>query len=165
MRLAFYLIIASILFQSCSSDSSSDSNTTLLETRTFTFTAAIDPSTLTQQQSIIISHVSSTLNTSTFIYTDPITISTSTELDALNSTVVNDEQQYIVQTFADLGSYTYFLIPAPYCPEYLEYAGSSYNNGHLSITVNHFIDRGVLCPANAISLLDGYYDVYRANKI
>jgi hypothetical protein len=69
-------------------------------------------------------------------------------------------------TLSNVDTFTYFLIQEPGCPEFFEYAGSNYDNGVLSITLNHFILDGGLCPAGPIEYLGGglQFDVFRAQK-
>jgi hypothetical protein len=125
MKLIFFAIVSALLIQSCGKI---ESDTKLLETKTFTFAATIDPSTLVQQQpGITISHSTSTLS-STY------TIANSGDVSAFDSVLDSGEQK----TFNDLDVFTYFLIATPACPEYFEYGSKKYNNGILSITANHF---------------------------
>jgi hypothetical protein len=152
MRIALFLIAASILFQSC--DSATADNRRFIESRSFSFTAAIDPSTLTQQQQIVNIYSSATATRdSTY------TISTSSELNAFNATLGAGEQPV---TLDNLDTYTYFLVQEPACPESYVYTGNSYNNGVLVITADFFFLEDVAC-ANEVT--SWQYDIFRANKL
>jgi len=142
-----------MIFQSCGT---AENNPRFITAQTFLFTAAIDPSTLIQEQSVITIYSSST-NTRNSTYT----IGNAEDLDAFNATLGAGE----TVSLPNLNVVTYFLIQEPACPEYFTYAGNSYSNGVLVITANLFILDGAVCPADIILPGGLRYDIFSANKV
>lgn len=140
----YFIIFFSLLtFFSCS-DSHSDSNDAsdeLLGPRDFIFNTAIDPSTLTQEDSFTI--YSPVIE----IVADPesYAIENNGDLEVFNGTHMSDQDEYI--SLFDLDTHTYFFIRGPVCPDYFDYSHNNYSNNQLTITLDHFHEPDTECPA------------------
>ena len=121
-----------------------------ISTETFSFGAIIDSAPLVQEQQFSLYHSLGYARDRTYA------ISTQQELDAFNQTIAPEERV----SLANLEVYTYFFVRAPDCPEYLEYAGDSYDGGILTMTLSRFTVDGAVCPA---VMVESYY-VFKAHK-
>ena len=147
-----FIIVAAMLIQSCDASNSPVSATnpdaSFLSTQAFTFTASVDPTTLTKDQGISYFGRHSPSMQNRYIISNP------DELNSFNQTFG------LNVLLSDLDSYTYFFFLGPFCPEYFEYAGNSYDNGIMTIVMNHFRVSNVACMAS----LNEFYYVYKAHK-
>jgi hypothetical protein len=89
---------------------------------------------------------------------DAYAIESNEVLVVFNQTHTSDPDEYISLT--DLDTYTYFFIRDPGCPDYFEYSKHSYNNNVLTITLDHFHEPDVVCPA----VINELYLVFKARK-
>ncbi len=150
---AIYLIIIAFLTAGCGSGGGADNDETdrLIGSRNFVFNAAIDPATLTQEDSFRIMNTLIAKRDETYAIEDEI------DLDAFNQTLNANDQV----SLNDLDVYTYFFIRDPDCPEYFDYSDHSYNNSVLTITLDHFHNPpDTACPA----WISDLYLVFKAHK-
>jgi hypothetical protein len=145
----FFIFFLLLTVYSCSdSDGASDQ---FLGSKDFTFNAAIDPTTLTQEDNFRIHDPNIAPRDETYA------IESQADLDAFNQTVDANDQV----SLDDLDVYTYFFIRDPDCPEYYDYSDHSYSNNILIITIGHFREPpDIACPAWITEL----YLVFRAEK-
>ena len=155
IKTIYFMIIVVFLITSCNSG---DGNNVVYDefvgSRDFVFDTAIDPTTLTQEDSfrlysLIIEYAP-----------DPgaYAIESNEDLDVFNQTHTSDPDEYI--SLNDLDTYTYFFIRDPGCPDYFVYSNHSYNNNMLTITLDHFHKPNVVCPA----VIEELYLVFKAKK-
>jgi hypothetical protein len=136
----------------CGGGSGCDVDSELLGSRDFIFGTTIDPTTLTQEDSI-------RLYESIFTTRDEAyAIENQGDLDTFNQTLTESEQVLL----DDLDTYTYFFIRSPGCPDYFEYATHNYNYviDMLTITVDHIHFSGVSCKKS----IEELFLVFKANK-
>jgi hypothetical protein len=150
----YSMIIFVFLITSCGGGDDNVVYDEFRASRDFTFNTAIDPATLTQEDSFrlysIIFYVAPEL--------EAYVIENDEDLVFFNHTQTSETDEYISLT--DLDTYTYFFIRDPGCPDYFEYSKHSYSNNVLTITLDHFHEPDVVCPA-AINKL---YLVFKARK-
>ena len=125
-----------------------------VHSRDFTFYTAIDPTTLTQEDSF---HLYSII-TEIAPMPEAYAIESNEDLVVFNQTHTRDVDEYISLT--DLDTYTYFFIKDPGCPDYFEYSKHSYSNNVLTITFDHLHEPDIVCPA----WIDELYLVFKARK-
>ncbi len=151
----FILIISLFTALGCSdSDDAKDSNDELLGSRDFIFNTAIDPSTLVQEDSFTIYSPVIEIVAAPESYT----IESNDDLEVFNGTHSSDQNEYI--SLPDLETYTYFFIRDPVCPDYFDYSHHDYSDNQLTITLDHFHERDIECPAEYIES----YLVFKAAK-
>lgn len=140
------------LLAGCNDDS--DGSDVFVESRNFVFTASIDATSLTQEDSFYI------LSPVTEFAPDPeaYTIEDNEDLTVFNQTHTNNPDEYI--SLADLDTWTYFFIRDPGCPDYFEYEENSYGDSSLTITLYRFHQPDVACAATYMEL----YLVFKARK-
>jgi hypothetical protein len=125
------LIPALLLFglpQSCGNDSgkaptsTTNSNGKYLSTRSFTFAAKTDPTTLTYNG----------LLTTSIIDSESYVISSKSELDTVNQNASSTgPAKFLPISIDDLSAYSYFCIKSPACPGYSEFSRSDLDGGVL----------------------------------
>ena len=154
----FVTIATAIFFQSCGHDSKSGKsgptslkhpNARFISTQIFSFTEPVNPSTLTEAQTVYLYSYPTTTRPDTYV------ISTADELTSfiqMTNTVGSDT--YYQNMFSNLDTQTYLLIKGPACPDYYEYSGCQYSSPAILTEMNHFILDDVACPA---SFSDNYY--------
>ena len=149
-----YLIIIFSLLTVFSCSDSDDANDEFLGSRDFTFNTTIDPNTLTQEDSFTV--YSPVIE----FAPDPesYTIENNEDLDVFNGTHISDPNEYI--SLFDLDTYTYFFIRDPGCPDYFDDSHHKYSNNQLTITLDHFHEPNIVCPAEYVEL----YLVFKARK-
>jgi hypothetical protein len=156
MRNLFLLmmITISVFLQSCYGDDKDDPatggapGTRLISTRIFSFTADVDPATLTEGVTV-------NLTSSGMLRPEKLIISTPAELTTfIQMTDTIQSEAYYQEMFNNLDTQTYLLIRGPSCPDYYEYAGYQSNPPSVLIIMNHFLHENVVCTAD---MSDTYY--------
>jgi hypothetical protein len=125
-----------------------------VRSRDFTFYTAIDPATLTQEDSFRLYSIINEVAPMPEAYA----IESNEVLVVFNQTHTREPGEYI--SLADLDAYTYFFIRDPGCPDYFEYSKHSYSNNVLTITLDYFHEPDVVCPA----VISELYLVFKAKK-
>jgi hypothetical protein len=120
----------------------------------FIFDTSIDPTTLTHEDSFRLSSPIIEIAPEHEAYA----IESDVDLDLFNHTQTSNPDEYI--SLSDLDTYTYFFIRDPGCPDYFVYSHHSYSDNLLTITIHHFHQPDVLCPA----VTEALYLVFKANK-
>ena len=150
----FYMLSALVFFTACNGDSDNNIRDEYINTRNFVFDTAIDPSTLTQEDS---SNIYS--NVTEFAPSpESFLIESSEDLDLFNQSQIQDEDEWI--SLGDLDSHTFFFIRDPGCPDYFDYSNHSYSNNILTIILDHFHEPDVVCPV----IISELYIVFKASK-
>lgn len=155
IRHLYFLITALLFLFACNGNDKNEGGYEYLGSESFTFTTEIDPTSLTQEESF---HINSPI---TEIVANPgeYIIEDNDDLDTFNQTHARYQDEYI--SLNDLDTSTYFFIKVPGCPNFYDYADHSYNNGNLTITLDHFYEPDIACTANIYEL----YIVFKAGKI
>jgi hypothetical protein len=150
----YFMIIFAFLITACGGGDDNVVYDEFVVTRYFAFNTAIDPATLTQEDSFRLYSIIIEIVPMPEAYA----IETNEELDVFNGTHTSDADEYISLT--DLDTYTYFFIRDPGCPDYFEYSKHSYSNNVLTIALDHFHEPNVVCPA----VINELYLVFKARK-
>jgi hypothetical protein len=157
MRPSILSLVISIFLFSCINGgidlptSFTDTRAKFVSSKRISFQTKIDAETLTQEQGFSLSGSFDSRQRRATAYI----ISTQEELNAFNQTVSLHERVIL----DNLQIYTYFFMRAPSCPEFFEYVSHSYEEGTLTIVLNHFTVRRA-CP---LIMVETYY-VFRARK-
>jgi serpin B len=151
----YFLIIVVFLITACGGgDGNNVVNDVFVGSRDFVFDTAIDPTTLTQEPSFrLYSYVPSFAP-----MPESYAIESNEDLVVFNQTHTSDPDEYV--SLNDLDTYTYFFIRDPGCPDYFDYSDHSYSNNVLTITLDHFHEPNVECPA----VIGQLYLVFKAKK-
>ena len=151
-----YLMMTVVLFiTACNgSDSYYYVDDEFVDSRDFTFDISIDSTTLTQEDSFRLY----SLVTEIAPQPEAYAIESNEDLDVFNGTHTSDPDEYI--SLNDLDTHTYFFIRDPGCPDYFDYSHHNYSNNLLTITLDHFHEPNVVCPA----VIQELYLVFKAMK-
>ena len=121
-------------------------------TETFSFDAAVDPATLM----LVPEKYISLYNSFHSMFDRSYVIANPQQLEIFNQKVSANERI----SLDNFDTFTYFLLRAPGCPAFFEYAHNRYQGSALVITLNHFTVPDVACAA---VMVQSYY-VFRAKK-
>jgi len=150
----YFMIIFVFLITACGGGSDYVVHDEFVRARYFTFNTAIDPTTLTQEDSFRLYSIVIDFLPKPEAYA----IESNEDLDVFNQTHTRDADEYISLT--DLDTYTYFFIRDPGCPDYFDYSQHIYSNNLLTIRLDHFHEPNVVCPA----VINELYLVFKARK-
>lgn len=151
----YLMIIVVLILTACNgSDSHYYDDVEFVDSRDFTFDTSIDPTTLTQEDSFRLY----SLITEFAPEPEAYAIESDVDLDVFNGTHTSDPDEYVYLN--DLDTYTYFFIRDPGCPDYFDYSHHNYSDNLLTITLDHFHEPNVVCPA----VIQELYLVFKANK-
>jgi len=132
--------------------STADPKAKFIAAESFSFDAAIDPATLT----VVPEKYFALYNSFHSAFDRTYAIASAQQLEAFNQKVSANEKI----SLDNFDAFTYFLIKAPRCPDFFEYANNTYERSTLVITLNHFTVLDVACAA---VMVQSYY-VFRARK-
>ena len=151
--LLFMIVPIAVFSQSCVNHPSKGPQ--LLSAQTFSFTAPVDPSTLSEAQAISLYSDPTLTRSSTYVISTPEEL---TAFSQITGTAGSDANYQNV--FNNLDVHTYLLIMGPTCPDYLKYSGYQSKPPSILILMNHFIVYDALCPA----INNDTYYVLKGNK-